>query len=194
MKAFSTLLIMALLVGLSAVPLAAQTTLNNTTLAAGATASQTTVSVASASTLAINQLIVVPNYPPEAMLITAISGTTISVMRGSNGTQARAHVVNTRVFTGTANRFKQGPPSPTITTSNFGANTCRTTDFDFLPWVDIVSGIVWTCDKSGGAQIFGVLVGTSTARIVYNSGPPLARTIEPIGVLAQIARAEWFRW
>jgi len=59
-----------------------------TTLSGNETSTDTTVAVASATNLAVNDVIIVNN---EEMLITATSGTNLTVERGYNNTTATAH-------------------------------------------------------------------------------------------------------
>lgn len=66
-----------------------------TTLSGNETSTDTTVAVASASNLAVNDVIIVNN---EEMLITGISGTDLTVERGYNNTTATAHLSGDLVY------------------------------------------------------------------------------------------------
>lgn len=125
---------------LLAAPLSAQTLLNNTTLSAGVTASQTSIAVASSTGLAAGSLIYVPGLNPEGMLITSVSGSIAQVIRGYLG-QARPHASSTRVFVDVPQAFKPGPPDIT--------NSCTRTAIDYQPWIDQKSGIVYSCNGEG---------------------------------------------
>lgn len=151
-----------LLLVLLASPGQAQTILNNTTFGAAVTATQTTVTVASASTLAVDQLIVVPGVAQEVMRITAISGTQISVIRGIRGV-ARAHASGDTVLTGVPGRFYDRAPDSVN-------GTCTRASLTYLPWVDLMSGIVWSCNGEGSNST-GTWYGGIANVVAYNSIP-----------------------
>ena len=153
-----TLAVLALL----AVPVRAQTVLNNTTFGAAVAATDTTVTVASASTLVVGQLIVVPGLALEVMRITAISGTQISVIRGIRGV-ARAHASGDTILTGLPGRFYERAPD----TVN---GTCTRSELQFQPWVDLQSGITWSCNGEG-TNTTGTWYGGINTVVAYGSLP-----------------------
>jgi hypothetical protein len=99
--------------------------INATTLSAAITASQTSFQVASATG------ITAPNFTTgasvtylyvdkELMLVTAVSGTLITVVRGQQGTIAAAHGVTSGVIAGLVSDFPNF--QPTIGSFNTGIN------------------------------------------------------------------------
>jgi hypothetical protein len=114
------------------VTLGAQTfTHNTTTLSANVAATDTTISVASASaatgssfgSIAAGQLVLVDQE---------ISSTTLTVQRRARPT---AHTSGTTVYIGTANSFQQAdPPAGRCTTANFPAF-----------WINLQTGGLFTC-------------------------------------------------
>lgn len=166
-----------------AVPVQAQTILNNTTLAAAMTETQDFVVVASANTLEVGHYIVVPGIPFEAMQITALSGTRATVQRAVRGRQT-PHANSSVVYTGPGIRFYNSPP-PTNA-------TCTRASQTYLPWFDLSTGIAWTCVGSTSAWRGAVLT-------VINYGStslPLARLSLPDpGPPTWTERvADWFGW
>ena len=121
----------------SALPAFAQATLNQTTLSAGATEGQTFVTVTSASTMAANDILYVDR---EAMVIRSVSGTTIQVTRGTNGTRATAHPVNAVVYSGVPARFYTSDPP-------YGR--CTPSNQLVLPYINVVTGGIFSCRASG---------------------------------------------
>lgn len=132
------------LVLLLAAPVGAQTTIDSTTFSTSITStSLAQVSITSATctggcTFGKDFVIYADS---EAMVVTAqfVSGTTnIPVIRGSMGTQATFHGTNNKIFIGPQNRFKtQDPPQ----------GMCRRSDQQFMPWINVETGWVWTCDN-----------------------------------------------
>ena len=78
--------------------------LATTTLAAAVTASATTITVASATSIAANRLVIIDS---ERMYVAAnyVSGTTVPVLRGRDGTATAAHVITANVIHGLASDF-----------------------------------------------------------------------------------------
>lgn len=149
---------------LFALPAQAQTIITNTTLGAALNATQTNVTLAAAQTLGVDAIIFVPGVNPEVMRVTVAgtAATVYQVARGMNGSQARPHSNAAVVFVGPANRFQAGPPS-------FSA--CNRLQIAFLPWIDINTGISWSCNGNpvtGGA---GTWYGGSVTALAYNSVP-----------------------
>jgi len=178
MKKTILTILVALLV---AVPVSAQTILNNTTLAAAVDGSSQTVRLTSASNVSVGDLIVIPGIPPEAMMINALSGTTATVTRGYRGF-ARPHSSAVVVYTGPGSRFQSNPPDT-------GAS-CTRSQIQFLPWIDINSGIAWTCVGSSSSWRGAVLTVINYA----SSSLPLAHlNLEPEPSL-RARLSEWLGW
>lgn len=116
--------------------LAAQATINSTTLSAAVTAGAGTLTVASASTVAAGQYLFVD---AEIMQITAVSSTTLTVTRGLNGTRASRHASGAQAWTGPANYFSQSEPK---------AGPCTTTDEVALPRIVAITGAIFQCTDS----------------------------------------------
>jgi len=153
------LLLLAVL-ALSA-PVQAQTLMTTTTLAANQSATDTVMSVTSATGFTVGNYVWVDS---EQQLITAVNGTAISVRRGQNGTRAAAHDNAARIYTGSSDHFKTNDP-------DYGADCTRgEAQAAFLPWINVRDGVFWTCRAAGtsGANTWS---GTSPALITYNSRP-----------------------
>lgn len=135
----------------------AQTTATRTTLAADLSATATVMSVTSATGFTVGNFVYAD---AEQMLIRAISGTSITVQRGVNGTAARAHDNAEVVLTGASDHFKTNDP-------DFGADCTRGSgQAAYLPWVNVRTGVVWGCYPAAGGWI-----GTTTQVITFNSIP-----------------------
>lgn len=132
-------------------PLTAQTTLSNTTWASAVSQTTTTVSVTSAATMAVGDLIYSDH---EAMVITAISGTTITVQRGMEGTSPAPHRNASIIFSGVPDRFYVNDPP-------FGDCSPRAS-IRFLPWINVRTGTLWTCDGANWRA-------TNTLFLTFNS-------------------------
>jgi hypothetical protein len=83
--------------------LLAKQPLTTTTLSANATATATTITVASSAGLVANQSII--QIDNEKMSVTAIVGTTLTVVRGFGNSTAAAHVAGTLIFESTVSTF-----------------------------------------------------------------------------------------
>lgn len=137
------------LLTLWAVPTSAQTYLTSTTLSTAVTSvSADTVVVASASTVAVGGYLYVNH---EAMQVVSISGTSIRVARGQQGTAATTHSASATVIVfpvaslqGALPAFGQRDP----------AGSCTPGNHRYLPIVNVVSGNVWLCRyvAAGGAR------------------------------------------
>jgi len=114
----------------------AQATLASTTLSAAVTdTTSTTIVVASATNFAVNHLAFVD---AEALRVTAISGTTITVRRGTSGTRAGTHASAATVYVGPANYF---------TTYN-RAGSCTSTNELVLPVINVLNANIFQCTSS----------------------------------------------
>lgn len=146
----------AMVLGFEASALA-QTIATTTTLSAAVTATATVISVTSATGFTA------ANYvwaDAEQMLIRSVSGTTITVQRGMNGTAARAHANAERVVTGASDYFHTNDP-------DYGeACTRGEAQAAFSPWINVRTGVIWVCPAGLTAWR-----ATSTANVIYDSIP-----------------------
>lgn len=140
MKTFRTLILAAVLALALTAPMAAQTTVNTTTLSAAVTKSQTQVTVASATNVAVGNILYVDR---EAMKVTALSGTLATVRRGMEGTAPAAHVSGAVLYTAAPQYF--------YVTEVSGA--CTSTEETALPHVSVTSGNIYVC-ASGTWKVF----------------------------------------
>lgn len=157
--AFGRLTIAVAAVVLSlAMPAAAQTSLNSTTLSASAAAGADQYLVASASNISVGDIVFVDR---EASVITAISSTTLTVRRGTNGTASAAHVSGAIVYTGAPGRFASSPPP---------SGACTRSAQPYLPRISLPDGQVWECLAGSGVWAYmnhpGALVVTCRALLV----------------------------
>ena len=136
-KTFARFALIASLMLGSALEVAAQATLNQTTLSAGVTRTAGVVQVTSASTMAAGDILYVDR---EAMAIRAVSGTTITVSRGREGTLATAHATRAVVYSGVPTRFYNSDPP-------YGR--CTASAQPVLPYINVVTGGIFSCRLSG---------------------------------------------
>jgi hypothetical protein len=146
----SLLFIGVLLVAASAF---AQTILNNTTLSSAITSSQRTMAVASVTGITAQTSFLLVDR--EMIDVRAISSTTLTTVRGANGTVAVAHASGAVVLV--------IPPAAAVSTDPTGS--CTRANQVYLPIVNSRTGVVSDC--LGGQWINGD--GTQTTRLV-NSG------------------------
>lgn len=139
---FKTLIPMLLVLALCAVPSFAATSLTATSLSAAVNATQNTVTVASATGLTVGWIMYVDR---EAMVIRSISSTTITVMRGTNGTAAAAHGSGAGVLAQVPQAFFLTDPS----------GACNTTTEDYLPHVNLVNGSIYDCIGTTASSVTG---------------------------------------
>lgn len=135
---FKILALTALIVGLQTATFA-QTATVRTTLSAAITASQTTATVTSTSGVA-TPLSDAPQWmfiENELVRISAISGTTLTIVRGQNGTASPTggHRSGTLVWIGPTINF--------ITTDPYG--TCTRGAEIYLPKINVRNGKAWDC-------------------------------------------------
>lgn len=146
--------ICALLIGGTA---QAQTIIGSTTLNGNVTVAQTTLTLTSATggtsngatfTLTVGyEYVIVDEAGFEAGVITAISGSTISVRRGTDGTQVRSHDTGTLIFIGPTTAFYKGPPG--TGSGTYPGFACTRAQLQYLPWFDLTSGLIWSCGSQG---------------------------------------------
>jgi len=122
--------------------------LATTTLSAAITASQKTLVVASATSVAAGRLLLVDQ---EMMQVTQdyVSGTTVGVLRGRGGTVAAAHVITATVIHGAAVDFQDA-----------GAQTF-TTQPTQRPWI--------TVSYTGAANTFVLPTRGENVHVILNS-------------------------
>jgi hypothetical protein len=120
----------------------AQTALTSTTLSAAvADARVGTVAVTSATSFTVGNLMYVDK---EAMRITAVNGTLISVVRGTNQTPSTLHASLANVLTGSPSAFTSA------TTSMSGTCTGAAT---YAPTIDVRSGDMYYCLTTTTASV-----------------------------------------
>lgn len=147
-------------------PAYGQTALNQTTLSSAVTStSTTTVVVASTTGIAANTTVIFVDE--EAMFVNAVSavGTTLSVTRGYNGTQATTHGSSAIVWAGPPFAFVYQAPSGSCTRGNVL----------YLPVISFGIGGVQPqiSDCVGGFWVTGFLAAQSNTPLVIlsaNSG------------------------
>jgi hypothetical protein len=125
--------------------------LTSTTITEAVTsASASQITVASATDFAVGRLAYIDR---EAMSVTAVSGTRISVVRGANGTRATAHPDNAQVYV--------GPPNYFATVDKDQWSSCTRTDNLVLPIVNVRSGKAWQCYGSRWMEVSREFQGTA---------------------------------
>lgn len=112
--------------------LKAQATVTATTLSAALNSTTNTFTVASATNFVANSIAYIDR---EALVISAVSGTSITASRGAQGTRSAAHISGSAVFVGVPQYF--------YSTDVSGA--CTTTQQTALPHINIQSGNIFTC-------------------------------------------------
>lgn len=146
---------------------AQQNTLGSTTLSAAAGVSDTNLYVASATGILApsGNTQTILYIDREAVFVTGLNGTTISVIRGYSGTRATKHVNAANVLVGRPDWFYSDDPQGACTT----ASTFAT------PYVNIVGGTQWLCS-------------TVTLQWVPGWGNP-GNSSQPIGATTAVASA-----
>ncbi|KKM63481.1 hypothetical protein LCGC14_1511060, partial [marine sediment metagenome] len=137
----------------------AQATLTSTTLSAAVTdTSGRTLTVASATDFAVDSLLYVNH---EAMVITAVSGTVISVTRGAAGTKASTHQSATTVYVGVQYYFS----------STDRSGSCTSTNEVVLPVINVSNGNLYTCSDSQWAlqKTFGTIEAPFGTHVKINT-------------------------
>lgn len=134
------LITLVALLTLAVVPASAQTYLSTTTLSAAVTASQNSVTVASASGIVAGGKLYIDH---ELLNVTAVSGTTISVFRpqGPTAHNSAAVVIVIPVA---------AQPSALVTTDP-RAGACTPSSYSFLPIINTDTGNVWLCWAQGSS-------------------------------------------
>lgn len=149
--------------------LVAQATVTSTTLSAAVSATATRIAVASATGFSAGRIVVVDK---EAMGVSTVSGTNITVSRGTQGTAAAAHASGTVAYVGPPNYFSQSDP----------AGPCVATAEVALPRIVLGSGNIYDCKSSEWvvyrrAGIRAVSSGRNDGGTTYTAAGAL--TIQP---------------
>jgi hypothetical protein len=82
----------------------------------------------------------------EAMIVNAISGTTLTVQRGASGTPAKPHLSGSLVFI--------GPPKAFPATKYDPSGSCTRTTIPYVPIINLDSGNISDC--LGGVYVNGL--------------------------------------
>lgn len=118
----------------------AQTNMTFTTTSAALTPGATTMRVASATGFTANTTMAI--IGDEAVNVVGVSGTTITITRGYNGTTARGHRSGDIVLVGPYNYFYSNSPN---------TGSCTATSQTVLPYVSIDRGTnrvrMWNCNN-----------------------------------------------
>lgn len=147
-----TFILALTLLAVSALPASAQTYLRSTTNSAAITATATQFSVASATGITVNQTVLF--IDTEAMLVTGLSGTLVTVTRGYQGTLPVSHATSKTVVIVI-------PGAATSQEFN-GSCTLGVGPAAIQPRINFVSGNVWMCRSS-------VWNATNPRVVTYNS-------------------------
>lgn len=125
-----------LVLALAVVPVQAQVTLTSTTLSTAVTSKTTnTITVTSATGFSVGRIAYTGR---EAMRIQAVSGTTITVRRGSDSTRAYTHASGATIYVGPVEYFSTYDRSGSCTAANELV----------LPVINLKSGTIWNCVSS----------------------------------------------
>lgn len=140
-----------------------QATMTQTTLSAAVANTDSFISVASATGISVGNLAYVDR---EAMLVSAINGTVLSVIRGWAGTTAgtipgTGHASGAVVYVGTPAQFFTNDPQ---------VGTCTASNYPVSPMVAIATGRVWTCVNSNWMLADGLYVLPTSACVSTVSG------------------------
>lgn len=145
----------------------AQTTLNSTTWSSAVSPTQTSVVLASVTCTNCTFAAGIRLWADLEMMQVAgsyVSGTTVPVIRGVNGTQVAAHASGATVFLGPGERFATRDP-PNGPCNRFIQNVNG-----YYPWHNITTGGEWLCDNGQNnfnavlwRVIYPYAIGTSAA-------------------------------
>ncbi len=142
-----------------------------TTLSAASTATAGSIQVTAATGItagsfssgtagSVLYVVEVGQQAGEAMVVTGVSSTTITVQRGTKGTRAAAHASGALVLIGTAaNWFYSVDP--------IGA--CTRSATYVAPYVNILTGRQWICSTESNTWVPGFGNQVATAQIISSS-------------------------
>jgi hypothetical protein len=193
MKNFKSL-IAALGLLLAASAAFGQAALTVTTLSGAVNASQTVISVASATGISAPSGLTGNTYgsqtgsmlfiedgtsgtvgTTEAMLVTGINGTSISVVRGASATLGAAHISGAIVFVGRPDQFYALDPT----------GGCTATNTAVTPYINVKNGNQWLCSTVTNSWVPGFFNTASqtgvTASVASAAGP-----VNPSGPLFHV--------
>jgi hypothetical protein len=126
----------------SAIPaLQAQATLSSTTLGAAVTSEgTTTVVVASATGITANRTML--QVDRERLAVNAVSGTTLTVQRGADGTKAATHASGATVYLGGPTQFGE----------TYQSGSCTAANLAVLPVLWAQGGFIYQCNAGTWSQ------------------------------------------
>ena len=137
-------------------------TTTSTTLSGNITSSQTTIVVTSATGFTAGSTFAL--IGKEQMEVNGVSGTTITVRRGSGGTVAQAHNSGEIIYVGPTTAFVAWPQDP--------SGRCTSTDYPYLPLLNTNTGSLINCSNSRftpAARVAGLESVIDTQPITLNS-------------------------
>lgn len=167
MKTITRIAIALLLAIALAAPLAAQTSMSSTTLSAAVTATANRVIVASATGItarsagAATTLLYVDQ---ELMEVVSVSGTRITVIRGSVSTPVTSHNSGATVYHGPPGSFANSDPS----------GSCTSTLIGYTPRIVPSTGKSWECVDSNWVETGAVRQLNVTGRAQVSAASPSA--------------------
>lgn len=148
-------------------------TLNQTTLSAAVGATDTSVTIASASAatgssfgaVAVGQILFVDE---EGMQITSVASTTIGVQRRNNRTTpATTHASGATVFIGTGNAFQRADPATGVCAVGSQGD----------PWINLNNGRVWRCTASQWLNVVDAAVWVPASACIAAGSTATAQTL-----------------
>lgn len=160
MKTIKQLLLTAAVVAGIQTAAFGQATTNSTTLASAVSATANTIEVSSATGIEEGDFAFVDR---EAMIVNDISSTTLTVSRGY-GSTISAHSSGETIYVDDADAFRAVP---------IGGG-CTSTEYRFLPVIDIATGDVADCLQSLWVNL------KDTVEAVYESGPLATGSVDSI--------------
>lgn len=170
MKTIRFAILSVLMTALLSVPVWAQTTVNSTTLNGAITQTQTSITLTSISNISVGdrlfidwELLFVLQCGTSSTVGAGCTSTTVRVQRGVGdgaGGRAAPHATLAPVWTGPGQRFQVSSPP---------LGTCVRATVEFLPWIDVTTGNIWTCDKRVPASTILKWYGANVAVLAYNS-------------------------
>lgn len=123
----------------------------------------------------------------ELMMVTAVNGTTLTVVRGYNGTVAAPHASGAMVLVGKPFTFYTFDPGGTPASgTGIGGAACSAANTLVTPWVNIRTGAQWLCSTITNTWIAGWNNPVATEWSAPNTAVASATTITPSGPLFHI--------
>lgn len=152
--------------------------------AAVTTTSQTSVRVSSATGITAGSTMLYiedgTGGPGEAMFVNSVSGTTIGVTRGYNGTQANTHLSGAVVLLGSPTTSYN--PGPFVTVEPSGSCTAASS---YTPTTNIFTGNQWICSSISASWVPGYFNRASTPGVT-TAVASVAGATNPTGPLFHI--------